>query len=206
MRRRNVGVLAFGRDEDVRNAFSDFAITAFELHPLDPARMRDDSAELSLIYDALAKAFARTRPLVARGTRRGHILACNPDRADDRRLEPLRRAIGSTAGAIKNSDFTWSEAIRFRLEHRLDQLWLLVEPTIWVSPLEEYTQPPAPVRDFVRARLAARYNPIWNALLDAWSHILTDGTDDPAELRAFGIDDGLDASFRLGRVTAFSAR
>jgi hypothetical protein len=41
--------------------------------------------------------------------------------------------------------------------------------------------------------------------LDAWSQVFT-GNAETAEIRAFGVQDGVDAVFKIGKVTAFSAR
>ena len=58
------------------------------------------------------------------------------------------------------------------------------------------------VKEFIRSRLADRYNPKWNGLFDAWAGVLT-GNQDETELRAFGIADGLNAVFTLVKTTAF---
>jgi NAD-dependent SIR2 family protein deacetylase len=202
--RRNVGVLAFGRDEDVRSTFESFKITEFDLHGLDARRLRNESMELGLLYDAIARALARTHPLIGHPGRRGHIMACDSTRADDDAFKPLRQAVGPINGIVPKTQIEWSEAFRFKLEHRLERLWLLLEPSVWIERFDDDASVDA-VRDFRRERLAARYNKNWNALLDAWSHVFTRGAD-TAEIRAFGIQDGVDAVFRIGKVTAFSAR
>jgi hypothetical protein len=45
----------------------------------------------------------------------------------------------------------------------------------------------------------------WNELLDAWRDLLLGGETE-REFRAFDIGDGIDASFVVGPVTAFSRR
>ena len=197
--RRNVGVLAFGRDEDIRNTFDRFAITEFDLHAIDTKRLRNESTELGLLYDAIACALSRNYPLLDHRSSHGHLMACDSARANDNRFDGLRQAVGQITGTVR-----WSEAFRFKLEHRLGRLWLLLEPAIWVEQLDDGRLGDA-VRDFRRERLAARYNKNWNAILDAWSHVFTSGAE-AAEMCALGIHDGVDAIFKIGRVTAFSAR
>jgi hypothetical protein len=124
------------------------------------------------------------------------------ERADDVGLETLRKAVGQIAGKVPNAEVQWSEAFRFRLEHHLGRLWFLLEPTVWLERLGDDDRVVDTARDFRRERLAGRYNKNWNALLDAWSQLFTRG----AEVRAFGIEDGVDAVFKIGKVTAFSAR
>lgn len=54
--RVRAGVLAFGRDSEVRKAFDEHAITAFETHAISPGRLRYESGERSLLRDALSRA------------------------------------------------------------------------------------------------------------------------------------------------------
>jgi len=205
--RRNVGVLAFGRDEDVRATFERFTITEFDLHALDPKRLRNESTELGLLYDGMARALGRTFPLLRHSGRRGHLMSVNPARAGDPGFNGLRHAVGQITGKVPKTDVVWCEAFRFRLEQRLGRLWLLLEPTIWLDQFDndEDVAVIDVTRDFRRERLAARYNKSWNAILDAWSQLFT-GTSDVAEIRTYGITDGLDAVFKIGKVNAFSAR
>ena len=51
-------------------------------------------------------------------------------------------------------------------------------------------------KEFVRARLAARFNPKANAMLSGWAQLLL-GTERTVTLRSFGISDGIDATFEL---------
>lgn len=62
------------------------------------------------------------------------------------------------------------------------------------------------IAEFVRERSAKRYNNVLNRLLDGWADVLIGVGKQDAELRALGISDGIDAIFRLGRVTGFSGR
>ena len=205
--RRNVGVLAFGRDEDIRATFERFTITDFDLHALDLRRLRNESSELGLLYDAMAQALARAYPLDRHSGRRGHLMSVDPARATDSRLSALRQAVGQITGRVPKTDVLWFEAFRFRLERRLSCLWLLLEPTIWVDHFDndDATTVIDAVRDFHRERLAERYNRSWNALLDAWAQLFT-GPSGDTDIRTYGIQDGVDAVFKIGKVTAFSAR
>lgn len=69
--RRNVGVLAFGSDADVRKAFQASGIKRLDLHTINVARLHKETAELSLLYDALIRAAVRDKPLIA-DTKRHH--------------------------------------------------------------------------------------------------------------------------------------
>jgi hypothetical protein len=202
--RRQLGVIAFGSDADVRRAFGTYGITAFDLHPLAVQRLRFDSAELGLLYDALSLAIARERPLIAGRRGRAHIVHVDPARAGDARLAPLRAATGAICGTVPQIRQPWAEAIRLRLEYRFDALWLLIEPTVWVEASNERAASEG-AGEFIRAKLAGRFNSDANEVLAAWASVLTGGAD-IAELRAFGGGDGVDAAFSLHRATAFSHR
>ena len=61
----------------------------------------------------------------------------------------------------------------------------------------------AAAADFARQRTVRRYNRRLNDLFDFWARYLT---QDQAELHALGIGNGIDAVFRLSRITGFSWR
>lgn len=119
-------------------------------------------------------------------------------------LTALKRATGQLAGTVPNTTLGWAEAIRIRLDLKLGRLWLLLEPTIWIERTDDGEAGLAG-KEFRRERLAQRFNATWNSILDGWVGLVV-GSQAEAELRAFGIGDGLDAAFTIGRVTAFSRR
>ena len=51
--RVRAGVLAYGSDADVRKAFGAHRITEFDLHAIDPKRLRYESGERGLLREAL---------------------------------------------------------------------------------------------------------------------------------------------------------
>jgi hypothetical protein len=67
--RRGIGVIGFGTDEQVRNAFKPFGITEFDLHGIDIARLEFESAEHGLLNESLAKALCRERNLLNSSTK-----------------------------------------------------------------------------------------------------------------------------------------
>jgi hypothetical protein len=202
--RSRAGVLAFGSDREIRKAFSSFHITNFDCHVIDPNRLEFESAELGLLRDALAQAIEANRPVLADRLRSAHILRLDFDRASKTDLAPLRERTGQLAGTIPKTSVEWSEALRIKLGYRLSRLWLLFEPTIYCKNTTELDHHRA-VADFVRKRLATRYNRQWNLLIEAWLVLLMVKKSE-IQFRAFGIEDGIDASFTLTRITAFSRR
>ena len=119
-------------------------------------------------------------------------------------MPALRSAVNPLYGKIAGTEVHWAEAIRVGLELRSQRLLLLAEPTIWVSRVEGTDHNPR-IADFVREKLARRYNPTWNKLFDGWAELLI-GKDKAAILRAFDTTSGADAAFEIQKTTAFSWR
>ena len=202
--RRQIGVIAFGSDPDIRAAFAPYNIQEWDLHSIEPERLAFESMEMSLVYDSLVKAFMRERALLGCRRKNLNALAVNPKDVDNSNYAPLRAALGDLSGTIPKLGIWWSEAINIRLELRLDQLWLLIEPSSWVDSLPG-RRVPDEVKEFHRNRSALRYNKKWNSLVEAWSSVLTGGKAS-AKVTALGISDGIDATFEINRITAFSRR
>jgi hypothetical protein len=202
--RRQVGVLAFGSDSEIRKAFEGYKIKGFDVHSIETRRLRYDSPEHYLLYEAIACALARERPVSVERKRGSTMIVADRAQLDHEALQSLKRATGQLTGTIAGTGLRWAEAARIRLDHKLDQLWLLLDPTIWVEQVQDETAKAA-AKEFVRDRLARRYNATWNSVLDGWVGVVV-GADAEAEIRTFGIGDGVDAAFNIGRVTAFSHR
>jgi hypothetical protein len=202
--RRNFGVLGFGRDVDVRQAFGPFGIKRFDLHSIIPDRLSLDSAEKGLLYEALMRALARHRPLLTQ--RRGRRYVAIPDRTRESapELVRLREAATVLSGMLPESTFRWSEGAWLSIEYRNDALWLLFEPTVVIDEPSTVEVGEA-ARSFVRERMARRYNGAMNGFFEAWALALAGGTK-TGEIRALGISDGVDATFTIQPTTAFSRR
>jgi len=201
--RSKEGVLAFGSDKDVRTAFDPYGIREFDLISVDHDKLAKEAAQWSLLYDAITHALVRELPLVMKRRRHPKILALDPSRvlADGHSLlRPLISAVGSLSGHIRGTNLQWIEAFRIRIEYRLNRLWLLIEPCLWVEGEGNEEE----AKRFVLDRLNKRFNKTWNAILDAWVHVIIPERE--REFRALGITDGVDAVFTVSSVTAFSRR
>lgn len=204
--RSRPGVLAFGSDAEIRKALKAHGIIEEGFHSIEPKRLSFDSSEFGLLRDAFAKAVERCRPLTLRKRREGaYVCTLDCSRITPDEQEPLKRCVEQLAGTIPDTTLQWSEALIVKLDFRLAWLWCLMEPTIYVPPGDRTPQQQEHVESFRRERAAARYNRQWNALLDAWASLLV-GSAPEVELQAFGTDEGVDASFSLVRITAFSRR
>jgi NAD-dependent SIR2 family protein deacetylase len=202
--RRKAGVIAFGSDAEVRRAFIGFGITEYDVHAIEARRLRYESAELGLMYDALCRAIARERPVKVVRSRSDYMITVDAARANEEIFKRLRQATKALTGTVPQSQLKWSEAAWIKLECWLDCLWLLIDPTIWVERTDDDNLF-AQSREFIRARFAGRFNTKWNELIEAWAHIITDEKQE-STIKAFGIGDGVDASFTISALTAYSRR
>lgn len=200
--RVRAGVLAFGRDADLRKALAKSNITSLETYALAPRRFRYESGERSIVRDALVRSIGQRPGLVVERRGRRTVLFTGPE--VDVRL--FNRAIDQLSGVAPGTNIPWREGCELRLDWRLDQLWLLLDPCI-VLDLEDgmSEEAIAKARDFVRERRAQRRNKASNSVLDGWIELIV-GKEESRHYRAFGISDGIDADFEIQRVTAYSGR
>jgi hypothetical protein len=114
------------------------------------------------------------------------------------------KPVDRVVGVIAKTDVAWSEACGLRVDYRLEQFWLLIEPTIATQlPADASDDVVELTREFVRERRARRHNPLANALLDGWIKLIV-GPEPSLRLKTFGIADGVDAEFEILRTSAFS--
>ena len=204
-RRIQQGVLAFGRDVDVRKTFEGFDIKAFDTHPLSAKRLVRETGERSLVREALFRAVGQVSGLRLLRHRRTSVLL--PDTA---RVHPAvfnsesARAVDRVSGTVPKTSVGWTEACRLRMDFRLDRIWLLLEPMIETElPDDAPDDVVERTREFVRERRARRHNRMANALLDGWIWLIF-GDEQSARLRTFDISEGVDPEFELLRTSAFS--
>jgi len=202
--RSRFGVLAFGDDDGLRRAFTRFAIKEFDCHSIELSRLHTESTELGLLREALAQAMQTSYPLVVKRVHSSYILIPDFTKASPRNLTALQNCVGQLKGTLPRTAVEWREVLAIRLDYKLNRMWLLIEPTV------HFAKPNTRVErflcaDFVREKLATRYNRQWNSLIEAWLVFLMEDREDTT-VRAFGISDGIDASFTLNKVTAFARR
>jgi hypothetical protein len=199
------GVIAFGRDADVRAAFDPFGIKSFDQHPLSSKKLVKEGGERALVRDALFRAIAG-RPGLTLERRRSRVrLRPTPGQVQPSIFNSdAAKPVDRISGLVPTTDIAWSEACGLRVDYRLDQLWLLVEPTIATELTDDVPDDVAEVvREFVRERRARRHNRLANALLDGWISLIV-GREASVRLKAFSIADGIDAEFEILRISAFS--
>jgi NAD-dependent SIR2 family protein deacetylase len=198
--RVRAGVLAFGEDDDVRAAFTPFDIAEFDLHTIEPGRLRYDSGERGLLRAALTRALARERHLHHVRRRDSDLL--RPIDGDDEAWAPLRKLVGPLTGTVSgHPELSWSEGVSTRLDWADERMWLLVDPRTVFDGVSESNK--AAAADLARERTVKRYNRDVNELIGFWATLLA---GDGGQLHSMRIGNGVDAVFRLASETAFSWR
>jgi hypothetical protein len=110
------------------------------------------------------------------------------------------RPVDRISGVVPETDIPWSEACGLRVDYRLEQLWLLIEPTVATKLTPDASDEIVELtREFVRERRARRHNRFANALLDGWISLIV-GLEPRVRLKTFGID----AEYEILRTSAFS--
>ncbi|MCW5758872.1 MAG: SIR2 family protein, partial [Phenylobacterium sp.] len=120
----------FGRDQEILDALAPLGPSLAGTIDLDPAA---DSWARGLLYDTLARALARRRPLIPRLRRSGHSLVVaaprhgdDPERArrQQQDLTRLRDAYGSNLfGTVPKLDFPFQEGVHIKLEQVNGKWW-----------------------------------------------------------------------------------
>lgn len=173
-----------------------------------PLRPEDDTVAHGLLLDALTRALAFDRPLRSRIGREGASLRLRSPSTDssrdapaDHRLAPMRAVYGNDLfGHVEAIDGrAYAEAVRLRLEHRLDRWWLLFEPFTWTERAAG-REVPDPFAAWIRQRWFGRRNREWSAMVGAWAKLLAPRPETSVPWPPSG-----EAGFVLGQTTAWSA-
>ncbi|MGJ3258014.1 MAG: SIR2 family protein [Rhodospirillales bacterium] len=198
---------------------------AFDRKPerIDSTELPDDLSAPGNLYlkgfveEALAKALARDKPLLCRTNRSGSFLIADAHAQDQGCYQPLFDVVGRLHGDIRglftevsekfpeSRQIGWAEALRVSIDVRGDNIWLQLDPDIWIWPIHAKRI----ATDFLDERRGDRLNAKYNAIIDAWVRIAlgTDERNTEVSLKPF--DEGDDAenpTFRVGSRTAFARR
>jgi SIR2-like domain len=201
--RINKGVLAFGDDTEIKRIFADDNVRSLDTHSIIADRLTFESGERSLLRDALFQSLSAHCGLNLATERHRHIFRADGGHPNFD-LAPLTKATGRLSGIVPKTDVPWAEACRIRLDFRLGQLWLLLNPFVIIDYAEDMPEVSAQAgKEFVRERRARRYNSQSNAILDGWIQVIFGERRKPVSL---GIDGGtgIGASFEISPVTGYS--
>ena len=210
-------IWCWGNKSTIREAFSDDIpeISATDL-PVD----LQSSGNLFIkrfFADAIAKSFTKERPLLSRTRSFTTYLIVDRHDQDVGAIEPIYNVVGKPSGDIRGlfvppiegearpQAVSWAEALRISIDQRNGQLWLLIDPDIWIWP--SHARPDA--REFLDKRRADRLNDKFAKLLDAWVQVLSQTDERNIEFDLSPFDSGTDIEnpkFKVGNRTAFTKR
>ncbi len=215
--RTNEGVLAFGDRDEIASVFSIADKKSISVQPFKVKNYKP--SEIFLLYQVLERIFCSQLPLKYYQSRLGLTLYIDPNISNLNLFAPLVTALktqwdnspkikGKTPGLSRY----WSEAVQLRIEEKMDSLWLIVNPTLFIEQGEQDWSNTNYVKqeDFRKKRLGGRYNKQADDLFSAWASCL--GLDHhlagdlSVKLKAFNEDFGVNPSMEFSTVSAFSNR
>ena len=206
-RRTKDGVIAFGSDSDIRTVFGSFGIKNFQMRSIPDKILSYESEERRLIRDAFMRALSNQSgiKIIHRGRRVFALPNLQVVKPTDFRYGDVNPVITLT-GTVGTTGIRWSECCGLRLDYKLDRLWLLINPHVYVEiPNDANIEQIGECKEFVRSHLASRFNLMSNAMLSGWARLLL-GTKRTAKLCCFGTSDGIDATFEMSTITGFSGK
>jgi len=189
------------------------SISSFEIDDL--VRAIDASTYLkSMVEQTVATALVADKPLLLRKQGKTWYAITNHEEANSDALKPVRDALswkdrdGKVHNGVVNGrvpglkDAHWAEAVSLRVEERNGELWLLLQPDVWISPnkmREEAT-------DFLYQKKIRRYNKQASQILSAWIEIFLGGVGkrDANVIAYKGTEHS--AEFQISMRSAFSRR
>ena len=210
-------VLCFGKRDLIQSVFGADLLSIKERNlPADLAAPNNLYVK-GFVEEALCKALARGKPLLSRVSRYSASLIAdtNADRQTD--LKPLASLVGAMSGTVSGiltpetedhptpEKISWAESVRVSIDVKDGQLWLLLEPDIWIEPT--YGRKAAVA--FLDARRGDRFNKKFNDFLDAWIQIVLGTAERKTDVTVSLFDGGAGAenpSFQISSRTAFARR
>jgi hypothetical protein len=210
-------VWCWGDKEAAKKAF-DSDLESISTRPIPRALGKSENLHVkAFLEEALCAALCREKPLLYRTRIDSNHLIADSHAVNVGGLDPLFQVVGNTSGNIPGlyaaspsedsslQQVGWAESLRISIEHKDGQLWLLIDPDIWIWPPNARKL----ASKFLDERRADRYNNKYNQLLDAWVEVIL-GTDEKnIEIEVSSFSSGSsdeNPTFRIGSRTAFSRR
>ena len=208
-------VWCWGLESNVKQAFREELTSVEQVDiPRDLAAVTNRPIK-SFVEKALCMALARGKSLLSRATRNKTFLIANSLTDDNNALHPLTEITGSVSGIVPGvftpisdeypqaEQVRWSEAAQVSLDVKDGNLWLTLNPDIWIWP---YSAREISV-DFMQRRRSDRFNKKFNDLINAWIRIIFGTNELNVEIEVSSYAEGGGAenpSFRFASRTAFS--
>ena len=210
-------VWCWGLKSDVKQAFREELTSVEQVDiPTDLAAVANRPIK-GFVEKALCMALRRNKPLLSRATRTEAYLIANSLVDENNALHPLTEITGSISGIVPGvftpitdeypqaEQVRWSEAVQVSLDVKDGNLWLILNPDIWIWP---YRARKISV-DFMQRRRNDRFNQKFNNLISAWINIIFGTEELNVEIQVSSFAEGSGAenpSFDLASRTAFTKR
>ncbi|HWW58156.1 MAG TPA: SIR2 family protein [Sphingopyxis sp.] len=210
-------ILCWGNRAVIAKAFGDKSSSIEGVDLSDALSSGDPLAIKGFAEEALATAFARQKPLLARRRALSPILIADAHADDIGALQPLVSELGKLTGQVAGvfapiddehpvpQKVFWAEAVRISLAQKNGSCWAVIDPDIWIWPPRARDA----AREFLDERRKDRLNIKFNRILGAWVQVLTGTSDRAATVNLFAFDDHDDDAnphFTLSTRTAFTSR
>jgi len=208
-------VLCWGQEALVRSQFRDLvSISRYDLSQ-KIADIDNNLHVKGFLEEAICRALARGKPLLARTTRTASYLISDRHHSDQSPFQAMRKIVGKTSGQIAGlvapvddrnptpETVHWAEALRVSIDIIDGRAWLRLDPDVWIWPPRARKV----ATTFLDDRRGNRYNRVYNALLEAWLGVLLGTTARKAEIDIFAYEGGSGAenpSFTIGARTAYT--
>lgn len=210
-------VLCWGQNNKIRQYFKDDLVNISSFLLPNDLGSPENLHIKGFIEEALCLALVRNKPLLTRTTRNSSFLIVDRHADDKADLDPLFNVIGKESGIISGlyaplskdnpntEQVSWAEAIRISIELKDGQLWMLIDPDIWIWPPRARRN----AVSFMEKLRGDRFNKKFNEIIDAWISVIFGMDKKLAEITVSSFDTGSEEenpSFHIGRRTAFSRR
>lgn len=203
-------ILFWGEEDEVVDFFSEGkvkTVESFELKNL-ASRVARWSHDKAFVEEAIALALCWNKQVSLKHTNYSCLAVIEEANVKSSLFDGLRKAleykgtpVPITGKVPGQKNVTWAEAISIQLEERNNNLWVMLQPEIWISPVEKRRDSV----DFLRQRRLYRYNSQSSHLLSAWIEILLGevGAGDTVKVTCYP-DSKFKAVFEIGTRTAYS--
>jgi len=210
-------VLCWGRKDLIQEIFGKDLVTMAETDVPADLGSPNNLYVKGFMEELCCKALARGKALRSRVSGPAVYLVADASNNRQEQLQSLTSLVRSVSGDVPGlmtpvtddhhvpEKVTWAEAARVSVDYKDGKLWLLIEPDIWIEP-------PRARRlavNFLDKRRGGRFNKEFNALLDAWVHIVLGTPERNADVALRPFDEGTGAenpSFTISSRTAFTRR
>jgi hypothetical protein len=201
--RRKAGVIAFGARARIAEVFAGVAPTGFDRYPIEHRRLRYDSAEVGLLYHAIAEALVAKTGLLRSENAKGRFLfAPSPDTFTREEIKLLTSFRSRGVWSLRDG-VVLHEGFELALDFRDNRFWMLLDPTLVVTADGVSPYLGADRSAIAREPLVTRYNKQRNDALSLWIAFLSRRCGNPLRL-AFPSDGQREAEFTVSTVTAYS--